>query len=181
MARQHRNDGLERGFPGHACLFGLPAESTLPLVSVDYGIDLDEVRRVIDGAEVLIVRFSVTDRRLLIDTRSNEHAGPMIKVVPPARSAEERFRAIKVLRPRFRVPERVVAFHWPRHARALGESGVWDQIVRRLVACGAEDAATQCEEAYQQLIEEERKAELNAIRGGEGFQTVWPVGTVADD
>jgi len=148
---------------------------------VDFGIDLDEVRRVIDGAEVLVIRFSVTDRRLLIDTRSNEHAGPMIKVVPPARSAEERFRAIKVLRPRFRVPERVVTFHWPRHARALGEAGVWDHIVRRLGACGSVDAAGQCDEAYRQLLDEERKMELNAIRGGQGFQTVWPVGTVADD
>jgi hypothetical protein len=150
-------------------------------VGVDYGIDLDEVRRVIDGAEVLVIRFSVTDRRLLIDTRTNEHAGPMIKVVPPARSAEERFRAIKMLRPRFRVPERVMTFHWPRHARALGEAGVWDHIVRRMTACGSAEAAAQCEEAYRQLIEEERRVEANAVRGGEGFQTMWPVGTVADD
>ncbi|MBI5288246.1 MAG: hypothetical protein HY873_04670 [Chloroflexi bacterium] len=160
-------------------------------MGVDFGIDLDEVRRVIDGAEVLVIRFSVTDRRLLIDTRSNEHAGPMIKVVPPAKSAEERFRAIKVLRPRFRVPERVVTFHWPRHARALGESGVWDHVCRRLEDCrqdksrtdfvGRSDATRQCDEAYTQLLDEERKVELGAIRGAEGFQTVWPVGTVADE
>lgn len=166
-------------------LFPSRFESTLPSVGVDFGIDLDEVRRVIDGAEVLVIRFSVTDRRLLIDARSNEHAGPMIKVVPPAKSVEERFRAIKVLRPRFRVPERVVTFHWPRHARALGESGVWDHVVRRLEGCGPEggpgDAARQCDEAYIQLLDEERKVELNAIRGAEGFQTVWPVGTVADE
>jgi hypothetical protein len=150
-------------------------------VNVDYGIDLDEVRRVIDGAEVLVIRFSVTDRRLLIDSRSNEHAGPMIKVVPPATSAEERFRAIKVLRPRFRVPERVVTFQWPRHARALGDSGVWDHIVRKLVAIGDDSVAAQCDEANRQLLAEERKVELNAVLGGEGFQTLWPVGTAADD
>ena len=105
-------------------------------MGVDYGIDLDEVRRVIDDAEVLVIRFSVTDRRLLVDTRSNEHAGPMVKVVPPARSAEERFRAIKMLRPRFRVPQRVVTFQWPRHARAMEEAGVIDHLTRRIVATG---------------------------------------------
>jgi hypothetical protein len=162
-------------------LFALRAESTLPFVNVDYGIDLDEVRRVIDGAEVLVIRFSVTDRRLLIDSRSNEHAGPMIRVVPPATSAEERFRAIKALRPRFKVPQRVVTFQWPRHARAMGEAGVWDHIVRRLVSLGDETITAQCDEAYRQLIAEERRVELNAVLGGEGFQTLWPVGTAADD
>ena len=149
-------------------------------VDVDYGIDLDEVRRVIDSAEVLVIRFSVTDRRLLIDTRSNEHAGPMIKVVPPARSAEERFKAIKMLRPRFRVPERVVTFHWPRHARALEECGVWDHITRRLLSSGAPDTDA-CAEAYRQIVAEETRVERMAVRGGEGFQTVWPVGVASDE
>lgn len=142
-------------------------------MNVDYGIDLDEVRRVIDGAEVLVIRFSVTDRRLLVDTRSNEHAGPMLRVVPPATSAEERFRAIKVLRPRFRVPQRVVTFQWPRHARALAESGVWDHLARRMVAAGLADVAD-CDRAYAELVEAEREVEVAAIRGGEGFQTLWP-------
>ena len=149
-------------------------------MNVDYGIDLDEVRRVIDGAEVLVIRFSVTDRRLLIDSRSNEHAGPMIRVVPPAQSAEERFRAIKVLRPRFRVPQRVVTFHWPRHARAMAEAGVWDHIVRRLVACGIENAGD-CDDAYAELLREEHAVEARAITGGDGFQTVWPAGVAADE
>lgn len=136
-------------------------------MNVDYGIDLDEVRRVIDGAEVLVIRFSVTDRRLLVDTRSNEHAGPMIRVVPPATSAEERFRAIKVLRPRFRVPQRVVTFQWPRHARALAESGVWDHLARRMVAAGLADVAD-CDRAYAELVDAEREVEVAAIRAVKG-------------
>jgi hypothetical protein len=148
-------------------------------VSVGFGIDLDEVRRVIDVAEVLVVRFSVTDRRLLVDARTNDEIGPMIKVVPRASSAEDRFRSLKMLRPRFRSPERIVTFHWPRHARALGESGVWDHLARRLVALGWSDTAAQCDEAHRQLIEEERRVEVEAIRGGEGFKTMWPA-SVAD-
>jgi hypothetical protein len=142
-------------------------------VGAEFGIDLDEIRRVIDAAEVLVIRFSVTDRRLLIDARTNGEYGPLMKVVPPAASAEERFRSLKMLRPRFRVPERIMTFHWPRHARCLEESGVWQHLAHRVVALGRSGTAAQCDEAYRELIEEERKAEMAAIRGGEGFQTLW--------
>src|SRR5213082_1727872 len=121
-------------------------------MGVDFGIDLDEVRRVVDAAEVLIVRLSVTDRRLLVDARSHDDYGPMIQVVPPAASAEERFRALKVLRPRFRSPERILTFQWPRHARALAEAGVWDHMARRLVALGYSDTAGQCDQAFADLL-----------------------------
>lgn len=133
----------------------------------------------IDDAEVLVVRFSVTDRRLFFDTRSNEHAGPMIKVVPPAASAEERFKAIKMLRPRFRVPLRVVTFQWPRHARAMDDAGIRDHIARRIVAAGG--SADDCDRAFAELVEEERKVEVEAVRGGPGFQTLWPPEPPADD
>jgi hypothetical protein len=150
-------------------------------VSVGFGIDLDEVRRVIDAAEVLVVRFAVTDRRLLIDSRTTDQFGPLIKVVPPAANAEERFRTLKVMRPRFRVPERILTFEWPRHARALAEAGLWDHVVRRLVDLGWPDTAGECDEAHRQLIEEERQLEVAAIRGSEGFQTLWPAGATADE
>jgi len=142
----------------------------------DYGIDLDEVRRVIDAAEVLVVRFAITDRRLLIDVRTRDDEGPMIKVVPRAGSAQERFRSLKRLRPRFRVPERILTFGWPRHARALGESGVWDHLARRLVATGHSGVAARCDEAYEELLAQERLVEVAAVLGSEGFQTMWEAG-----
>jgi hypothetical protein len=150
-------------------------------MGADYGIDLDEVRRVVEQAEVLVVRLAITDRRLLIDARTNDDFGPMIKVVPKATSAEDRFRSLKIMRPRFRVPERILTFQWPRHARALQESGVWDQIARRLVALGWPETAAQCDEAFRQLIDEEREVERNAILGGEGFQTLWPAQVTSDE
>jgi hypothetical protein len=142
-------------------------------VKADFGIDLDEVRRVIDAADVLVVRFSITSRRLLVDARTSADEGPMIKVVPQASSAEERFRSLKMLRPRFRSPERIMTFHWPRHCRAMVESGVWDHLARRLVALGRSDTAAQCDAALAEIIEEERLVEVAAIRGAEGFQTIW--------
>lgn len=139
----------------------------------EFGIDLDEVRRVIDAAEVLVVRFTVTDHRLLVDTRTNENEGPLIRVVPPVATGEERFKALKIMRPRFRTPERILTFQWPRHARGLVEAGLWDQIAQRLVAIGGPGTAQQCDAALRDLLAEERKSEIEAIKGGEGFKTIW--------
>lgn len=151
------------------------------MVKADFGIDLDEVRRVIDAAEVLVVRFSVTDRRLLIDTRTNAEEGPMIRVVPPVSSGEERFRALKVMRPRFRTPTRILTFQWPRHARAMEEAGIWEHLARRLVGLGWTDTAGHCDEALRELIAEERTIECAAITGGEGFKTLWAREMPADE
>jgi hypothetical protein len=142
-------------------------------LNADFGIDLDEVRRVIDAAEVLVVRFSLTDRRLLVDTRTNGEDGPMIRVVPPVSSGEERFKSLKVLRPSFRSPERILTFQWPRHARALVEAGIWEHMARRMVGIGWSGTARECDEALQELLREERDVECAAVRGGEGFKTLW--------
>ena len=140
-------------------------------MSTDFGIDLDEVRRVVEGAEVLVVRFTVTDRRLLVDTRTNDTDGPMIRVVPPVTSAQERFKALKILRPRFRSPERILTFHWPRHARAMVEAGLWEHIARRITSAGGDEAS--CADALHDLLTAERATEIAAITGAEGFKTIW--------
>jgi hypothetical protein len=150
-------------------------------VGAEFGIDIDEVRRVIDSADVIVVRLSVTDRRLLIDARTNDNDGPMIKVVPPVASGQERFKALKMLRPRFRSPERIVTFHWPRHARALVDSGLWDHVARRLCALGDAGTASQCDEALADLLAEERAVEARAITGGEGFKTIWSLRPSEDE
>jgi len=142
-------------------------------VSIDFGIDLDEVRRVIDAAEVLVVRFSITDRRLLVDTRTNDTDGPLVRVVPPVASGQERFKALRALRPGFPPPERIMTFQWPRHARSLVESGLWEHLARRAVAAGWPDTSEACEAAIRELIQAERQVEVAAVRGGEGFKTLW--------
>jgi hypothetical protein len=131
------------------------------------------VRRVIDAAEVLVVRFSITDRRLLVDTRANDADGPMVRVVPPVASGEERFKALRALRPSFAAPERILTFQWPRHARALVECGVWEHLARRVVGMGWPETPGECEAAIRELIDVELAIEVTAIRGGEGFKTMW--------
>ena len=96
----------------------------------DFGLDMEEVTKVIESAQVLVVRFAIVDKRLLVDTRTNEKEGPFIGVVPKAGSVEERFKSLKRLRPRFPLPEKIMSFMWPRHMETFRNSGLWNRIVR---------------------------------------------------
>src|SRR3990170_4617737 len=136
----------------------------------DYGLDMNEVARVIDSADVLVIRFAILDKRLLIDSRTSEHEGPLIAIVPKAGSVEERFKSLKKLRPRFSLPEKIMSFMWPRHMETFRNSGLWDRIESRLVSLGGEAMTQRCNETFDELIREEKMEVLAAIRGGEGYQ-----------
>ncbi len=139
----------------------------------DYGLDMDEATRVIDTAEVLVVRFAILDKRLLIDTRTDDHDGPLIVIVDRAGSVEERFKSLKKLRPRFPLPEKVMSFLWPRHIETFRRSGLAQRITDRLVSIGGEDMTAQAEKAFDELAGREKREVATAIRGGESYQTLW--------
>ena len=140
-------------------------------MSDDYGVDLDEILRVIDRAAVLIVRFDVLEQRLLIDFRADGGDGPIIALVDRVNSAEERFRHLKSMRPRMPLPERIMSFPWPRAIAAFEEAGVWQRIHDRLLQLGL--AAEQIEQTRRELRAGESAVTIAAIRGGEGFRTIW--------
>ncbi len=139
----------------------------------DYGLDMDEVVRVIESADVLVVRFAIVDKRLLIDARTTDTEGPLIAVVPKASSVEERFKALKKLRPRFSLPEKIMSFTWPRHVDTFRSSGLADRIETRLVGLGGDRMAPYVRDAIAALAEEEKSEILSAIRGGDSYQTLW--------
>jgi hypothetical protein len=138
----------------------------------DYAINLDEIMRTIEQADVLRIRFLLLDKRLLIDNRFNEFEGPLVKIVPRAGSSEESFRNLKRLRPRFPLPDRMTAIWWPKYIATLRTSGVWDCLVRRVAESGYQDSIDQCEKVLEELLELERAEVRNAI-SGKGYQTIW--------
>jgi hypothetical protein len=142
-------------------------------MSNDFGIDLEEIFNVLDTADVLIIRFQLVDQRLLIDARSTELDAPLVKLVARASSVEERFRSLKELRPRLPLPDKIMSFQWPRHVRVLEDSGVWQRVIARMSASGHPGMEAMCQGVWQELISAERREEVAAILGGEGFQTLW--------
>lgn len=138
----------------------------------EYRIDLGEVRRGIDAADVVALYFPMLRKTLLMDARASEIDGPLIKVVPMVSTPEERFRSLLRLRPRFPQPESITIIPWPKYVRSLLRLGVWDHIVRRFAELGAPEAVRQCDACFRELVELER-AELRRAVTGEGYTTIW--------
>lgn len=138
----------------------------------DFLLDYEEIIKTIRAADVLTFRFVIVNQRLLVDNRSSEIDPPLVKLVPRAGSVEERFRSLKQLRPRFRLPEKISAIWWPKFIDSMVERGVWDAIVQRIVESGFSEAARQCEDVLQELRTLERQELCNAVLG-EGYQPLW--------
>jgi len=144
-----------------------------PHMSDEFGVDLEEVLKVIDAADVLVVRFHLIDKRLLIDFRTRAGVLPLVKIVPRAESVEDRFRTIKRLRPELPLPEKVMSFHWPRSMPVLLTSGVWQHLVDRVSALGDDDTTECCGRTMEELMSLERNEVFGAIRGADHYQTIW--------
>lgn len=142
-------------------------------MSDEFGVDLDEVFKVIDTADVLVVRFHLIDKRLLVDFRTRPDVLPLVKIVPRAESVEDRFRSIKRLRPEFPLPEKVMSFHWPRSVPVLLNSGVWQHLVDRVSVLGDDETTESCGRAMEELMALERREVFGAIRGADHYQTIW--------
>ena len=138
----------------------------------DFLLDYEKIIKTIRAADVLTFRFVIVNQRLLVDNRSSEIDPPLVKLVPRAGSVEERFRSLKQLRPRFRLPEKISAIWWPKFIDSMVERGVWDAIVQRIVESGFSEAARQCEDVLQELRTLERQELCNAVLG-EGYQPLW--------
>ena len=138
----------------------------------DYPVDLSEITQVIRTADVMLIRFTMFDKRLLVDARYDGEEGPLAKIVPRAGSAAERFRSLKQLRPRFPLPKNIVSFTWPMYISSLQRLGVWQVIVERFQSSGFDDAGRGCQDVLAELLVEEQRQIVSAITG-EGYETLW--------
>lgn len=138
----------------------------------DFSIDLADIASTVRTSEVITVRFVAVGQRLLLDFRTTELDGPLVRVVEPVKSVEERYRSLKRMRPRFGAPEKIVAVWWPRFASSLRPTGVWEAVMERVSETGHVGAVRKAEEALDELVELERTQQRSAITGA-GFRTLW--------
>ncbi|HZP57801.1 MAG TPA: hypothetical protein VFC53_09645 [Dehalococcoidia bacterium] len=141
-------------------------------LDADYRIDVSEVTRNLDVAEVVALYFPMLRKTLLMDVRTNEVDGPMIRVVPMAKTPEERFQSLLKMRPRFGKPDSITIIPWPKFVHSLADLGVWDHIVKRYVELGYPQAVRDCERCFNQLARFEADEMRNAITG-ENYETIW--------
>ena len=148
-----------------SCSGGIPLDS-------DYRIDVSEVTRNIDAAEVVALYFPLVRKTLLMDMRTNDIDGAMIRVVPMANTPEERFQSLLKMRPRFRKPDSITIIPWPKYVPSLVDLGVWDHIVRRFADTGSPEIVRECDRCYAELAKLEREEVRRAITG-ENYETMW--------
>lgn len=138
----------------------------------DFRIDIGEVKRAIDYGEIIALYFPLLRKTLLMDSRTTPVDGPMIRVVPMASSAEERFRELVRMRPRLPKPESINIVPWPKYVDTLVRAGVWDTIVRRFLELGSPQIVRQCEVCLDELRKAERE-EVRRVITGENCETLW--------
>ena len=135
-------------------------------------IDLDELRRVVEECDVFAIGFRLFQQRLMVDTRAANEVGPMVEVVEPVGTVEERFFWLGKRRPSFGVPERFTFFVWPHSLAFLAESGIADKIRQRLIATDRPDGAEAVDKVLAELERLERGAVRDAILG-ENHHALW--------
>jgi hypothetical protein len=139
-------------------------------------IDLDQVRRVVREADVFAIAFRLFPERLLIDTRSNPDDDrcntPMVAIVDPVGTVEERFFWLGQQRPSLGMPQNFNFFYWPHSVAYLAESGIWAAVSGRVVSDEIRGSSETCNAALDDLIGRERRANIDAIRG-ERHHTLW--------
>lgn len=141
-------------------------------------VDIGELREIIASGDVFTAAFRLFPERLLIDTRydredPNGPSGmPMVAIVDPVATVQERFFWLGQHRPSLGMPWNFQFFFWPHSIRYLDESGLWATIRDRIVSAGFAGAETTCDAALRDLVGRERQANVRAIRG-ERHHTVW--------
>lgn len=134
--------------------------------------EIDEVLRNVQEAEVMSIFFPSFRRALIIDTRSNDDDGPMVRLMPMASSPQDRVRSIRRLRPGFPRLQNLTLIPWPRYVESLVSLGVWEKIVKRIEDSGDAKAIQACDAALTELRKLEREEMVAAI-SGDNYQTIW--------
>lgn len=134
-------------------------------------MNVGQVTRVVDEAEVFVIGFMLFPERLLVDTRATPDEGPLVKVVPGVASVDERYEELRKMRPNFPLPDKLIFFVWPRSVSALERLSIWGHVLSRLEALGA-GSAEECANAFRELQRLEQSQVMAALKG-EGYRSVW--------
>jgi hypothetical protein len=136
-------------------------------------IDVGQVRQVIENADVFVIGFANFAERLLIDNRASDEAGPLVRIVEPMASVQERLFWLGKERGSFGMPQSFSFFSWPHSVGYLRESGIWQAMLDRLDAAADSGVARALAHAFEDLSALEREL-LHAAIKGDRFVTLWP-------
>ncbi len=138
-------------------------------------LDRESIDEAVREADVLVIGFDFTADRLLIDLRDDPrgHTPPIVEMVEPLADADERLIWLSGRRPGLRSPEQLLFFVWPHSVAYLEASPLLTGAVERIRREQGVDVHEMIADAVQDLHSRERRDLITAVRGGEGFETLW--------
>ncbi len=137
-----------------------------------FSLNLEAVFRHIDKAETFSLALPTIKRALVIDMRTDGDDGPFIRVMPMARSAADRLRTLRRLRPSLPRAAEILVVPWPSFVDGLVRAGVWERLEKRVSLSGSDAATDALEKAFDELRATEAR-ELGALLRGEQYEVVW--------
>ncbi|MDA0365582.1 MAG: hypothetical protein O3B31_02335 [Chloroflexi bacterium] len=138
-------------------------------------IDLDQLDEAVAGADLIVIAFEFWPERLLIDLRddAHRHTPPLIEVVEPVGGVAERNLWLSTRRPGVSPADQFLFFTWPQSVTFLARSVLPVHIARRLQAEQGLDMREALQDVFDELAILERREASAAVRGGEGYETIW--------
>ena len=138
----------------------------------EFRIDLEDLIRNVEKAEVISIYFPLLKTTLLVDTRFDIDDSPLVSLVPSANSVDERVRYLRKLRPNLPRPSDITIVPWTRRAQSLVRLGIWQILLDRLVYSGFDEAVQTFRDAKDEIERLESKEIVSAIRG-DNYYTIW--------
>ena len=138
-------------------------------------LDQDAIDEAVSEAEGIVLGFDFTAERLLIDMRDDPRGRtpPIVELVEPLANAQERHIWLSARRPGLRAPDELLFFLWPHSVAYLESSALLEGAAARIEHEQGVNVRDFIADAVQELRGHEQHDLLAAVRGGEGFETLW--------
>ena len=136
-------------------------------------IDLESFNKTQRESDLLVFNFIAFPDRLLIDPRSTEIDGPLVAIVAPLATPQERFAWLGRHRPGFGPPEGFAFVPWPHSVRMLRDADLLAPMRDRL-ALVSNEASSALETVLNKLAIREVQGMRDIIRGNDEWRALWP-------
>lgn len=137
-----------------------------------FGLNLEAVFQHIGKSETFSIAFPTLRKALVVDMRPSGEDGPFIRVMPMARSAAERLRTLKRMRPALPRAAEILVIPWPSFVDGLVRAGIWEKIRERIAASDSQSALDSLDKTFEELKSMESQ-EIGALLTGERYETIW--------
>ena len=136
-------------------------------------VDLEALRERLENADLIVIGFHAFAERLLLDARSSPTEGPLVAVVAPVSSVQERYAWLGKHRGSFGLPDDFTFAMWPHSIALIREQDVLAPMGARMAAVSNE-ADLAMSRAIARLEVLERRAIRDAVLGGPTWESLWP-------